>query len=399
MALDMTTFDPFLKQLYTDKRIKNLVYTNNPLLAMMEKDENFVGKNKPIPITYGIPQGRSATFANAQANVSNSQQSDFVLTRVKDYSIAEIDNETIEASKTDMGAFAEASAYEIDNAIKSLTRSLAISMYRNGSGSIGQIANSSPTTALTLVNIEEITNFEIGQVLQLSTADGGGSLKTGTTTVTAVNRTTGVVTVGTSVATFTAAGAANDYIFVQGDYDLKVSGLDAWIPTTDPTSTLFFGVNRAVDTVRLGGVRSNGAGAPVREAIIDGARLLAREGGSPDKAFCNYTVWSNLEKDMSSSVQFVDLTVDGLVGFTGIRINGPDGPIDVVPDRNCPTDRIYLLQMDTWKLNSLGKAPSIFKGDGLPYLRQSGADGIEVRAYYYAQVGCNAPGWNAVITL
>jgi hypothetical protein len=63
------------------------------------------------------------------------------LTRARDYSLASIDNETLEASKGNANAFLEAATVEIDGAIHSAARSLSIAMYGSGSGSIGQIAS------------------------------------------------------------------------------------------------------------------------------------------------------------------------------------------------------------------------------------------------------------------
>ena len=67
MALDMTTFAAALKQHYIDFTVKNMVYKNNPLHALMPKYEKFGGSNMPLPLIYGNPQGRSATFSNALA--------------------------------------------------------------------------------------------------------------------------------------------------------------------------------------------------------------------------------------------------------------------------------------------------------------------------------------------
>lgn len=53
MALDMTSFQSALKQHYTNDRVENTVYKDNPLLALMPKYEQFGGKNLPIPIIYG----------------------------------------------------------------------------------------------------------------------------------------------------------------------------------------------------------------------------------------------------------------------------------------------------------------------------------------------------------
>jgi len=123
MSLDITSFDAALKQHYTSDRIENMVYSDNPLLALLPKYEQFGGKNLPIPVIHGNPQGRSATFATAQSNKTNTQIIDFVLTRNSDYSLASISNEVIEASKGNANAFMEAATTEIDGTIQAATRS------------------------------------------------------------------------------------------------------------------------------------------------------------------------------------------------------------------------------------------------------------------------------------
>lgn len=377
-----------------------MVYKDQPLLAMLKKMEQFGGKNLPIPIIFGNPQGRSANFQNAKANKTSSQLKDFVLTRAKDYSLASIDNETLEASEGNANAFMEAAVTEIDGAIHSASRSLGIALYGTGSGSIGQLAaTSGVTTLITLADVESVTNFEVGQTLVLSTANGGGTVKTGTTVVTGIDRDLGTVTVATSLASFTAVGAVNDYIFVQGDYDQKIKGLRAWLPDAAPSNTPFFSVDRTSDVTRLAGIRFDASAMPIEEGLIAAASRTAREGGKPDYCFMSYSKYADLEKALGSKVQYIDLKVNAEIGFRGIQINGPRGPIRVVADQNCPNDRAFMLQMDVWKLYSLGKAPKILDTDGMKMLRDNNDDSVEVRVGYYAQLGCRAPGWNCNIKL
>lgn len=398
MALDMTSFASALKAHYTNDTVENMVYMDNPLLAMVSKYEKFGGKNLPIPIIYGNPQGRSASFANAQSNKTNSQIKDFVLTRAKDYSLASIDNETIEASKGDANAFLEAATLEIDGAIHSAARSLAIAMYGSGSGKIGQILSIS-TDTVTLAQVEDITNFEVGMTLVVSTANGGGSVRAGTVLVKGLDRDLGTVQASANWTTGISAAAANDFIFVQGDYDAKIKGLAAWLPSSAPSSTAFFGVDRTVDATRLAGVRFDGTNSPIEEVVVKASSRLAREGGKPDYCFLSYSKYAELENALGSKIQYIDMKVNAEIAFRGISINGPKGPIKVIPDQNCPADRAYMLQMDVWKLYSLGKAPKILDTDGLKMLRDSSADSVEIRVGYYAQFGCRAPGYNAVILL
>lgn len=399
MALDMTTFAAALKQHYVDFTVKNLVYKNNPLHAMIRKDEKFGGLNMPLPLIYGNPQGRSATFSNALAQKTNSQIKAFTLTRVSDYSLANIQNEVLEASQGDSDAFMRAATTEIDGAIQSCVRSLAGAEYRNGTGSLGQISAGSTvgTPTITLANIEDIVNFEVGMTIAVSATDGAAN-RVGSVVISAINRSTGTLTASGNWTAGIAAVAVGDYLMVAGDLNAKVSGLDAWLPMPGVlTSSPFFGVDRTLDATRLAGVNADYSGVPIEEALVDLAAKIGREGGLPDKCFMDFQNYANLEKALGSKVIYQTAKdPEGIVGFEGIKIHGPKGPITVLPDLNAQADRFYMLQFDTWALYSLGMAPKLLKSDGMEFLRVSSADAVEVRVGYYAQLGCVAPGWNGV---
>lgn len=407
MSLDMTSFDAALKQHYTDDRVLDMVYKDNPLFALIAKMENFGGKNLPIVLIYGNPQGRSKTFTNAQTRgaATNTLVQDFVLTRTRDYSIATVDNETLEASKGNANAFMEAATTEIDGAINSLTRSLAVGMYRTSAASIGQVSAEPAEAALvvTMQSKNDISNIELGQIINIWSALSGGSQRSSdgadlSWEVTAVDRDAGTFTLDD---TYDSSGtiAAGDYIFVEGDRGLGLAGLEDWCPATAPTSTPFFGVDRSVDTQRLGGIRYDGSADPIEEALIEGASRAARQGAKVDHAFISYDKYADLEKALGSKVQYVDLKMTAEVGFRGIMINGPKGPIKVIPDQNCPDDVAWMLQLNTWKLYSLGKAVRVIDTDGLSMLRQAAADGVEVRYGFYGNVGCRGPGYNCRVKL
>lgn len=416
MTLDMTSFDGALKEYYSDQVVQNMVYKNNPFLALVPKAEDFYGRNFPIPIISGNPQGRSVNFNRAQVRgaAEYSRIKEFLLRRVKDYGIATIDNETIEATKNDAGAFLEAATVEINGVIQNLTRSLAVKLYRQGFGNIGVVANSSfSTTTLTLATTDDVVNFEVGMELDVATGVSSGAVKAYGSSgngliVTGVNRAAGTLTFGSNLNDTTngiPTIAQNDVLFVRGDRDVSsspamtcVAGLEAWIPYTTPSATAFFGVDRTSDPTRLAGQRFDGSTMPIEEALIQGAVLCAREGGSPDHCFVPYSKYTDLEKALGAKVQYLDLKI-GDIGFRAIRVNGPNGDIKVIPDQNCPFNRGYMLQLDTWKHRSLGKAVRVIDTDGLQMLRQSGADGVEVRYGYYANLACNAPGWNCTIQL
>jgi hypothetical protein len=401
--LDMISFDAALKTLYSRERVENMSYANNPLFALIPKNTSFGGANKVIDVIYGNSQGRSATFSNALSNQSDVQVTKFTITRAKDHAVASIDNETLLASQGDAYALLEASKTQIDSALDSLIRSVSIAMYRSGSGSIGQANAASTSTSLQLKSPDDVTNFEVNQVLVFSTADGGGSIKSGSTVVRKVNRDSGELTVDVLTAIAGGAGvAANDYIFVQGDYDKKIKGLSAWVPNSDPSATPFFGVDRSVDPTRLAGIRFDGSALPIEEALTSAISRVTREGGKPSHCLMNFENWNSLILALGSKVVYQDAIVksgDATFSFRSVMIHGPRGPIQVIADQNCPPDRAFLVQMDTWKLESLGDVPRMTDTDGLRMLRTQNEDGVQIRAAYYAQLSCKAPGFNANVRL
>lgn len=393
------------KEIYTHKRVLELMYQDAPLLALTPKYKDFYGDVKTLPIQLTKPQGRSRTFSNAQAQKQAASYKSFLLTRVKDYSLASIDTESILASEKDIGAFVKLGVKEINDALDSLKRSTSFSLYGSSAGTIGTVDEEpsvAATTAITLSTTEDIVKFEVGQTIEVYSSGGAQRIyDTGVTSgvVSAVNRGTGEVTINTA---YTANGtiAATDLLVVAGDYNASLSGLADWIPSSDPSATAFFGVDRSVDPTRLAGVRVSSSGKAMDEALIDGARLIGREGGHPTHAFMSYDRYANLEKTLGSRVQYMtDTPKDAKISFTGIMINGPKGkPIMCLPDLDCPTNKVYMLDINTTGLHTIGEPFRILDLDGNKMLRESSADAYEVRCAMFGQYGIDNPRNNGVLT-
>lgn len=397
--LDTTSFAAALKTLYPEKTMEIECYKNHPLLAMVPKAENFEGANLVIPVSYSFGPGISADFGTAQTNADASAQVAFTVTRASTHAVAKISSEVIEASKSDKGAFVDALKHEMDSALQGLSEDLAATVYGSGSGSIGKISAGSnvATATITLSDIEQIVNFYKGQKLALSSADGTGSLRDSgdVVTVSALDRDAGTVTVSTTWSGISGA-SASDFIFPEGAHAAKMKGLAGWVPLTAPSATAFFGVDRTADVTRLGGVRFTATGLSIEEALVKAGNRVSREGGKPDVCFMNHSRYQDLVLSLGSKVQYTDSKV-GDIGFEGLRLVGPTGSIKVIPDPYCPTDRAYMLQLNTWKLYTLGKMVKINALDGNQVLRMSSSDGIEIRLVSRGNLTCKAPGRNAVI--
>lgn len=392
-----------LKTIFPSGLPKDATYKDNPLLALMPKATDFYGEDAKAPLKYAPNAGRSSTFATAQNNSTNVKNVAFRYTRVSDYAVARITNELILASKNNSGAFVSALKQEIDSAQLNVSNSAAQAVYGNGSGVIGQLSASTTLASTTIIlrNIEDVVFFEVDYKLKLSATNGGGSVRTGVLTVVAVDRENGLITVDQNISTGISAATVNDYISIEGDYDKKMKGLAAWIPATAPTTgDNFFGVDRSVDVTRLAGFRGDLSSLPIEEALIQGGMKIGRDGGRVDHVFMSFQRYGDLTKALGSKVQYVDVMAkDANIGFQGVKVNLGKSIATVIPDRNCPDNKMAMLQLDSWKLHSLEGMPMILDMDGLKMLRVSNDDAAEIRVGYYAQTACNWPGANGVFTL
>lgn len=396
MTASVSNLPYILKTLYPQGLPKDTTYQDFPFLSLIQRNTNFYGENMAVPLKYGNNSGRSATFSTAQTNSDYTKGVKFVVTRSSDYAIAQIANELLEASERDPGAFVAALKQEVDGAMKAAVISEAISLAEDGTGYIARFAASVnvATAVAQLADPETVVRFEVGQTVQLS-ATKGGAAKAGSLVISAVDRDQGILTFSGNISAGVATAAASDYIAIQGDVNLKPKGFSAWIPESDPSATPFFGVDRTPDLVRLSGVRDDYSALPIEEAMVKALKRVHREGSNADYAFINFEKFAELENALGSKVQYVDVMAKEVgLGFRGIKVNSGKRPVTVLADMTVPSDRLWVVQNDTWQLASLKESIRILDQDGNKMLRLTNEDALEVRIGGYKQFICNAPGYN-----
>jgi len=403
MTLNSTNYAYALKELYPDDVLKDMTYTDNPFYAMCEKDENAGGKTITVPVIYGDSTGGSATFSDAVANVKQHAGVEFSVTRVSDYSLAHIQRETMLASRGDPAAFAEAAEIEVDKAFNNSVRSIAKQMYQDGHGhqaQIGSLTVANPMV-ITLSDINDISNFELNMTIVADDTETGASPRAtpAEAVVAGIDRSLGTITTAYDNSGGATNWAAADYLFRDGDESATASGLAGWIPAT-VTSTAFFGVDRTTDSDRLGGSRITGTGLGVEIALLKLSSKICREGGKPDCAFLNPVQYFELMQTLGGKVEYVEQGVTANVFFSGVRIWGPSGPIEVYPDHNCPSQVAYVLKKSSWIVYSVDMAPHIMDiGTDQEFLRLAASDAAEIRVGAYFNLSSNEPRANGRVSL
>lgn len=413
MSLDLTAFQPALKQLYTPAKLEKLVLTKRPGLALIDKNEEFYGEFEKQPVAIANAQNHSATFLTGQGQTSSSVLRAFLVTRATTYSFCTIDNQTAKASGSDVGAFTKALEFEIDGLMNGHSNILAQYMYRSGWGDIGIIGSITGTT-ITLSLSASAFNFEIGMSLVFASTQSSSVLRSGTAvTVTAVNRVPGSNFGTVTISAATGSPQAGDWIFRAGDRQNSATpvqicpiGLGGWVPSYDKQPTVgggdsFFGVDRSVDS-RLYGNAINGTSMNIKDAILAGIETVEANQGDPDYVFINPVQYLALQRILGAQVQYVNVKVGDVVvvGFKGIQFVTGSSVVTVMPDTWCPSDRAFVVQSDEMLFHSLGAAPSIFDTDGLAdVLRSATSDGVDCRMYSYSNFQVFQPAHFCNVTL
>lgn len=408
-TLDVTAFDAMMKEIYPNIRIMALSSKKRPLLEWMPKADVFEGDAYIVPQLYEDPQSANHQLSKAITQAETSKQVKFVLTdsdNKEDYGVVKIAGKAIHMARSNMGSFIRAKDTQIQGILRQLGKRLHLELYRGTSASKGQIAAGGidgTGTILALTNKSDVHNFGVGQTLIANVTDDAVTMKTGGVKVTKRSVSGGTITVDTDVTGLGTAWAAGDYLFSDGDEGSGLSGLSAWLPLTEPsTSDSFFTVNRSTDVTRLSGHRVDNSGRTILENAQELAMLISEEGGDPDTLFLNPRAGLQLSSQTEAKVDRVNVEggSNAKIGFSGFQIyNFVTGPLNVVFDVGCPPNRGYMLQRSAWKvIHTLG-LPHIITDDGNRALRGSTTDDIEVRARRFCNLTCEAPAWNGVMSV
>lgn len=401
-----TAITATLKVLYpSHNAYTNLAQREHLLMSLLKKTPGFVGSTADFGIQYTNSMAIGPSFATVQANAGAAKSVKMNLSRKTMYGSIKLTGEELHAAKTDAGAFVDALKRETDAGMEGFGERINFACYRNKGGALGRISSIS-TNALTLTNANDVIFFYPGQKCVAASTDGtSGSYRDSANQVTveSVNLDGGIVNVVSAAAI--SGLTANDYLFpaaAAGDIGLSFNGLDAWIPTTAPSSTAFNGVDRTVDLVRLSGHRLDNTGAPISESIQALASRMSRTAkkGSVRNLKCimNNIPYGELQTQLHGKAQYIEHKV-GEVGWGGFVVHTAIGDVQVMYDPDCPADRAYILNMDDWDILVNGGVPHVVDDDGLQMARVYNEDAVEIRTRLWGDLRCAAPGRQGVVLL
>lgn len=417
MASTLSSFDAFLKQYYNPQKVENLTMAGKPFFAKIKKNEAIGGASAGwiVPILYVNPQGVSNNLANAQtaaAGTGGNVQGVKWAISMGDYSgSVSIGDKVLMASRNNIAAFLEDRTTEIDGLYEQFSNSLSQYLWRNGGGATGQRASAS-TNVITLVNPQDVFNFEVGEYVIAASDDGSAAAdnrRAGNTYVTAVDRINGTITLNSAAAI--TGFADNDYLFRLGDYAGSVvttfmKGVDAFVTSSTTPGTLW-GVTRTTDIQRLSGCKiatadTSGKGIEERIQLLGAymaGRFRAMTASGTYECYMHPEDWQNLAISMQArgTRSLTDSTTS--FNFEYIELLAGGKRIKTYADPYIVKGTAYILRMENWVLGSMGELIRTLNGDGLTMLRAVSSNDYEYRLQSYPAVSCNAPGFQGRVGL
>jgi hypothetical protein len=384
------------KKLYADK-VGDSAMRKHWLYNKVRKEGGFTGESLYYPIRTTNPQGIGSTFAGAQAAVSGSKGYKFEVERRKKYAVITLDGEAMAAASNDAGAFKRLVTTETDGVLEEFVDSLAFDFFRDGTGVRGQRSSINSNT-ITLATRNDVRNFKLNMLLSSGPNTDGSSLNThtGNITVTGIDHDAGTITV--SNAGNMGAFADNHYLFRYSDTgNVCMEGLAAHFPLTTPGgSDSFRGINRSVAPAHLAGSRVDDSTLSVEEVVRSLATKISDIGKSADLAVMNPIKFEEMVRRTNAKTIYEGGGGEATIGFKGITIATSAGDLTVKGDPDCPTDRVYVLNMSTLYIKHLFGLPHMISDDGKMDLRMANEDSIEARARAWSNLICTDPAANGV---
>lgn len=376
------------KKIYKGRDLSNASKRKTPLGKKIAVKDELYGDNLTYPIRRGLGWGVGRTLDATNPVAKSGIFKNWVVSytdTVKLYGRVTVDNPSAMRAQRDVGAFMRLTQKEIQDTLDNMTMiRYGNELWSDGAGNIGRIlavTGAAPVTSFTLTNYEDAIKFDGSgkQVIQYSGTRTGGAVRAGSAVVTKVERYTSAGVANITVTVTGTDPANNDYLYLYGTYDNGPKGIPAWIPSTTPSATTFFGVDRSEEPELLAGFRGTWEGTIADSA----AKLVSVMGAYFDIDATAMWVspyrWYQLQFELQAKNLFMLDNARTLEwGTTAMNLITPSGVIPVLADPYCPADAAYILNHGQMEFLTTG--PMIHAADeDLSGLRLSDDDGLEYR--------------------
>lgn len=417
MGTTLTSALALYKEHYHDN-IAEIFFTSkkitSPILAAMESKslDDGMGRGFIVPVVHRLPGTVRATFAAAQTKARASTTghtfgSDrWVIQAVKTHAVATFAADAVLGAKGDSDKMLDVVKLSMETTTAAIRKRLA--HYVSGAG-FGKVATVLALTTTTVTIDPALCNrVQEGDDLVAAATESASVLKAiggdNATTITAVNRTTGVLTVDQDPTAGTP-WVVGDTIFRLGDRQdsatparLVITGLDGWFQTA---AASLFSVDQTT-SAELAALQVDGASKDHATATVEALRTLFSYDSNASAMYVAPVDFETIALDKDAT-KIVAMEVGKYnIAFEGLMASWSGYSVPILPDAMVDPGRAYLGPFDDSDYAPFfahnGDLVNITDDDGLDIRAVDGSDDFEARLFNRGNIVCPGPGKFSRIT-
>ena len=393
VGTNMTNVAEALKSFYLDGLRYQLNDKASPFLAQIEKtSESVVGKDIVMALRYGRTGGIGNRADDGVLPTPNARKTKQAKWETKNFFARfRITDKTIEASRSNVGAFANMLETEISDCEIDAKLDLSRQCMGDGTGKLATLsANSSygagPPAYLELT-LDTVIFFAEGMYVDLYAANNSAVTSGTGLEVIWVDDATSKIRVGVG-SDISANVVATAYVTLAGNKGKELTGANAVFAS----SGSIYGLDRAdypwlvAQVKALNGEISDNA---IQERID---LVETRTGSVINYLQCSMGVRRAYIDLMNATKQTVN-TLDLKGGFKALSYNG----IALVADKFVPAGHMQLLDLNDWAMYQMADFNWMDK-DGSIMSRVADRPAWEATLVKYCDIGCQRPRGQGLIT-
>lgn len=298
----------------------------------------------------------------------------------------------LKAAQGDKGAFVNLMEYEMSEGMTDFKNDVNRQIFWDGTSDLATLSAAAVSSNVITVTGRESTEdgskyLDIGVVIDIYT--GTSAVATAVTITNLTGTTTATVTLDQPVS-----AASGSIVVRSGTFGNEIQGI---LYTLDGGTSTIYGIDRATYSAYTGNSVS-ASGNQLSLAVMKQAWNLPRSrgGAKVDAAYCDFDSERFYEKLLIADKRYVG-KVKGDGTFAQKNENYLEyGGIPLVPDKDCP-QRFLFLDSKTWKKYVLSELEWADE-TGSNMIAQTGADAWEVRLRMFANLFCEKPSANVVLS-
>jgi hypothetical protein len=386
-----------VSEMWSEEALNEEIITEEPVLGMSKKETNWGTNAVHHPLGWGGNQGVGRTFADAKRLKSHAQEDEFVLRTREMFATLSLEGKLLRAFEYNKQKhlLVDPIKREGERAIDIMRQRLSKAVHGNGVGILAGITSGSNvlTNTVTLTDGNDLKQFMKDYAIQTINTNGtGGTLNDSGAEAriySVGSEDNPTLTLSTTWAAAFPSIAAGHYIVGTGTYDDDyIYGLDGFNPEWSSPSSLpadFLTCVRSVNPGWLAGLSIDGRNLSFLQAAKKAARYLVDRGEKPDTVLCSTRDFERFEfENKPELVKFPAEKMGKMnlgVEYTGAVIQGPRGPLKIVPSSWMPDNVMRVGEMKHLTFGSIGPLVHWDMDNGPKQLRtEDGTDNRELRA-------------------